>query len=113
MTKQEECIKYYFSVKDITDYNENSSGLKAQFKSFTQHRNIVANRKCKLRIRGIGGDFVNVLMSFYNINKIEKEISTYIEKEGYKICIDKKQALNIILQIVKNKIEKINSEKKV
>lgn len=111
MTKEEEAIKYYFSVKDINDYNENSLGLKAQFKSFIQHRGIVANRRCRLRLKGIGGDFASVPMSFYKIDKLEKEISTYMESAKHKIDRDKKEGLTIILDIIRKKIEKIKLEK--
>lgn len=103
-------LKSYFSVQDINDYNENSLGLKAQFKSFLQHRGVRANKSARMKIKGIGGDFVSVPVSFYNIDKIEKEISSYIEANKHKMDRDKKEALLIILELIRKKQEKIKLE---
>ena len=90
-----------FSTRDIVAIYPNNLGLRRVLSQFIMQMKI---RPVKHGMIRINSNSPQIRIAYYNINKLKQTIEEYIVKVSYKLCGERKQNLNIILEIVNNKI---------
>lgn len=92
-----------FSTRDIVAVYPNNLGLQKALSQFIMQMKI---RPVKHGMVRINSNSPQIRVAHYNINKLKQAIEEYVVKASYKLCGERKQNLNIILEIVNDKISK-------
>lgn len=93
--------KTLFSTRDIVKVYPNNVGLQ---KALSQFINQIKLRPSASRMVKHNLHLPQIKVSFYNTRKLKQAIEDYIKNSKYKVCGERKENLNKVLEIINNKI---------
>lgn len=97
----------FFSSTDIYEKLPNNIGLQ---KALGQYVNQVKFRAAKVGVVKRSTFSPQIKVSYYDAVKLKLSMEEYLDRIGYKMNVERKDNINILLSMIKEKIERINSE---
>ena len=91
-----------YSTRDIVEKFPNNIGLQKALSQFIMQFKIRPVEHKMIRINKFS---TQIRVAYYNAKKLKNKLEDYMVQSNYKLCSDRRQNLNIILELISEKIK--------